>query len=96
MVIDGEATTFYLALDLYPHLTFLCFPMIQVTTGGRASYYVSYRREAFAQIKLPKYSLPKVFITCCPGSCQAKQQGEAVLSGCGRFDPFLGDSRLSA
>ncbi|KAI4550821.1 hypothetical protein MJT46_018328 [Ovis ammon polii x Ovis aries] len=30
-----------------------------VTTGGRASYYVSYRREAFAQIKLPKYSLPK-------------------------------------
>nr|XP_045217422.1 VPS10 domain-containing receptor SorCS3 isoform X2 [Macaca fascicularis] len=32
---------------------------IQVTTGGRASYYVSYRREAFAQIKLPKYSLPK-------------------------------------
>ncbi|KAK2493113.1 hypothetical protein MC885_008961 [Smutsia gigantea] len=33
--------------------------MIQVTTGGRASYYVSYRREAFTQIKLPKYSLPK-------------------------------------
>ncbi|KAL6047077.1 hypothetical protein STEG23_026871, partial [Scotinomys teguina] len=32
---------------------------IQVTIGGRASYYVSYRREAFAQIKLPKYSLPK-------------------------------------
>ncbi|KAB1270764.1 VPS10 domain-containing receptor SorCS3 [Camelus dromedarius] len=31
----------------------------RVTTGGRASYYVSYRREAFAQIKLPKYSLPK-------------------------------------
>uniref|UniRef100_A0A8C5IMM8 Sortilin N-terminal domain-containing protein n=1 Tax=Junco hyemalis TaxID=40217 RepID=A0A8C5IMM8_JUNHY len=33
---------------------------IQVTTGGRATYYVSYRREPFAQIKLPKYSLPKV------------------------------------
>ncbi|XP_030060579.1 VPS10 domain-containing receptor SorCS3 [Microcaecilia unicolor] len=32
---------------------------IQVTAGGRATYYVSYRREAFAQIKLPKYSLPK-------------------------------------
>ncbi|XP_029466602.1 VPS10 domain-containing receptor SorCS3 [Rhinatrema bivittatum] len=32
---------------------------IQVTTGGRATYYVSYKREAFAQIKLPKYSLPK-------------------------------------
>uniref|UniRef100_A0A8C9FY82 VPS10 domain-containing protein n=1 Tax=Pavo cristatus TaxID=9049 RepID=A0A8C9FY82_PAVCR len=33
---------------------------IQVTAGGRANYYVSYRREPFAQIKLPKYSLPKV------------------------------------
>ncbi|NXS55210.1 SORC3 protein, partial [Brachypteracias leptosomus] len=32
---------------------------IQVTAGGRANYYVSYRREPFAQIKLPKYSLPK-------------------------------------
>nr|XP_033797596.1 VPS10 domain-containing receptor SorCS3 isoform X2 [Geotrypetes seraphini] len=32
---------------------------IQVTAGGRATYYVSYRREVFAQIKLPKYSLPK-------------------------------------
>ncbi|KAI6066434.1 VPS10 domain-containing receptor SorCS3 [Aix galericulata] len=32
---------------------------IQVTTSGRANYYVSYRREPFAQIKLPKYSLPK-------------------------------------
>uniref|UniRef100_A0A8C6ZRK8 VPS10 domain-containing receptor SorCS3 n=1 Tax=Nothoprocta perdicaria TaxID=30464 RepID=A0A8C6ZRK8_NOTPE len=31
----------------------------QVTAGGRANYYVSYRREPFAQIKLPKYSLPK-------------------------------------
>uniref|UniRef100_F7ETM3 VPS10 domain-containing receptor SorCS3 n=2 Tax=Ornithorhynchus anatinus TaxID=9258 RepID=F7ETM3_ORNAN len=35
------------------------YVFIQVTTGGRASYYVSYKREAFAQIKLPKYSLPK-------------------------------------
>ncbi|KFP90017.1 VPS10 domain-containing receptor SorCS3, partial [Apaloderma vittatum] len=32
---------------------------IEVTAGGRANYYVSYRREPFAQIKLPKYSLPK-------------------------------------
>uniref|UniRef100_A0A3Q2PKW1 Sortilin related VPS10 domain containing receptor 3 n=1 Tax=Fundulus heteroclitus TaxID=8078 RepID=A0A3Q2PKW1_FUNHE len=32
---------------------------IQVPTSGRASYYVSYKREAFIQIKLPKYSLPK-------------------------------------
>uniref|UniRef100_A0ABM5G202 VPS10 domain-containing receptor SorCS3 n=1 Tax=Pogona vitticeps TaxID=103695 RepID=A0ABM5G202_9SAUR len=32
---------------------------IQVTSGGRANYYVSYKREPFTQIKLPKYSLPK-------------------------------------
>ncbi|XP_078497303.1 VPS10 domain-containing receptor SorCS3-like [Lissotriton helveticus] len=32
---------------------------IQVTSNGRATYYVSYKREPFAQIKLPKYSLPK-------------------------------------
>ncbi|KAG8544431.1 hypothetical protein GDO81_022498, partial [Engystomops pustulosus] len=31
----------------------------QATSGGRASYFVSYKRESFAQIKLPKYSLPK-------------------------------------
>uniref|UniRef100_A0A8C4S2L0 Sortilin related VPS10 domain containing receptor 3 n=1 Tax=Erpetoichthys calabaricus TaxID=27687 RepID=A0A8C4S2L0_ERPCA len=35
------------------------YVFLQVTTGGRASYYVSYRREAFARIKVPKYSLPK-------------------------------------
>ncbi|XP_075071834.1 VPS10 domain-containing receptor SorCS3 isoform X2 [Mixophyes fleayi] len=35
------------------------YVFIQATSGGRASYYVSYKREAFAQIKLPKYSLPK-------------------------------------
>ncbi|KAE8589299.1 hypothetical protein XENTR_v10017516 [Xenopus tropicalis] len=35
------------------------YVFIQVTSGGRANYYVSYKREAFAQIKLPKYSLPK-------------------------------------
>uniref|UniRef100_A0A8C5HSJ0 VPS10 domain-containing receptor SorCS3-like n=1 Tax=Gouania willdenowi TaxID=441366 RepID=A0A8C5HSJ0_GOUWI len=32
---------------------------IQVPTSGRATYYVSYKREPFIQIKLPKYSLPK-------------------------------------
>ncbi|XP_072882970.1 VPS10 domain-containing receptor SorCS1-like isoform X1 [Hemitrygon akajei] len=31
----------------------------QVTSGGRVTYYVSYRRESFAEMKLPKYSLPK-------------------------------------
>ncbi|XP_041117992.1 VPS10 domain-containing receptor SorCS3-like isoform X1 [Polyodon spathula] len=35
------------------------YMFIQVTTGGRATYYVSYRRETFVQIKLPKYALPK-------------------------------------
>ncbi|MGH0183354.1 UNVERIFIED_CONTAM: hypothetical protein FKN15_011935 [Acipenser sinensis] len=35
------------------------YMFIQVTTGGRATYYVSYRREPFIQIKLPKYALPK-------------------------------------
>ncbi|XP_040294159.1 VPS10 domain-containing receptor SorCS3 [Bufo bufo] len=35
------------------------YVFIQATSGGRASYFVSYKREAFAQIKLPKYSLPK-------------------------------------
>uniref|UniRef100_A0A667XEI7 Sortilin related VPS10 domain containing receptor 3 n=1 Tax=Myripristis murdjan TaxID=586833 RepID=A0A667XEI7_9TELE len=32
---------------------------IQVPTSGRATYYVSYKRDPFIQIKLPKYSLPK-------------------------------------
>eukprot|EP00062_Callorhinchus_milii_P017884 gi/632970748/ref/XP_007901820.1/ PREDICTED: VPS10 domain-containing receptor SorCS1-like [Callorhinchus milii] len=31
----------------------------QVTSGGRVSYYVSYQRGSFAEMKLPKYSLPK-------------------------------------
>ncbi|KAI1886816.1 hypothetical protein AGOR_G00199700 [Albula goreensis] len=35
------------------------YVFIQVTTAGRASYYVSYQREGFVRIKLPKYSLPK-------------------------------------
>ncbi|KAF7253641.1 VPS10 domain-containing receptor SorCS3 [Varanus komodoensis] len=33
--------------------------LFQVTAGGRANYYVSYKRDPFTQIKLPKYSLPK-------------------------------------
>ncbi|CAF93571.1 unnamed protein product, partial [Tetraodon nigroviridis] len=32
---------------------------IQVPMSGRATYYVSYKRETFTQTKLPKYSLPK-------------------------------------
>ncbi|XP_053730343.1 VPS10 domain-containing receptor SorCS3 [Synchiropus splendidus] len=31
----------------------------QVTKSGRASYYVSYMREPFKRMKLPKYCLPK-------------------------------------
>lgn len=34
--------------------------VIQLTSGGRPHYYVSYRRSTFAQMKLPKYALPKV------------------------------------
>ena len=32
----------------------------KVTKSGRASYFVSYMRESFKQMKLPKYCLPKV------------------------------------
>ncbi|CAL8333665.1 unnamed protein product [Lota lota] len=35
------------------------YMFIQVPTSGRAKYYVSYKRDPFLQIKLPKYSLPK-------------------------------------
>uniref|UniRef100_A0A803K046 PKD domain-containing protein n=1 Tax=Xenopus tropicalis TaxID=8364 RepID=A0A803K046_XENTR len=35
------------------------YVFVQLTSGGRPHYYVSYRREPFAQMKLPKYSLPK-------------------------------------
>ncbi|XP_043911474.1 VPS10 domain-containing receptor SorCS1-like [Protopterus annectens] len=35
------------------------YTFVQVTSGGRPNYYVSYKREAFAPMKLPKYSLPK-------------------------------------
>uniref|UniRef100_A0A8C8K8L1 PKD domain-containing protein n=1 Tax=Oncorhynchus tshawytscha TaxID=74940 RepID=A0A8C8K8L1_ONCTS len=35
------------------------YMFIQVTTAGQASYYVSYQRDPFIKIKLPKYSLPK-------------------------------------
>ncbi|XP_016124849.1 VPS10 domain-containing receptor SorCS3-like [Sinocyclocheilus grahami] len=35
------------------------YVFVQVTTTGRASYYVSYQREPFVCIKIPKYSLPK-------------------------------------
>uniref|UniRef100_A0A672U2M1 Sortilin related VPS10 domain containing receptor 1 n=1 Tax=Strigops habroptila TaxID=2489341 RepID=A0A672U2M1_STRHB len=35
------------------------YVFVQLTSGGRPHYYVSYRRNAFTQMKLPKYSLPK-------------------------------------
>ncbi|XP_058627043.1 VPS10 domain-containing receptor SorCS3 isoform X2 [Onychostoma macrolepis] len=35
------------------------YVFVQVTNTGRASYYVSYQRESFVRIKIPKYSLPK-------------------------------------
>ena len=36
--------------------------LLQLTSGGRPHYYVSYRRSPFAQMKLPKYALPKVLV----------------------------------
>ncbi|KAM9491885.1 VPS10 domain-containing receptor SorCS1-like [Salvelinus alpinus] len=36
------------------------YMFIQVTTAVQASYYVSYQRDPFLNIKLPKYSLPKL------------------------------------
>ncbi|XP_075698946.1 VPS10 domain-containing receptor SorCS1 isoform X2 [Rhinoderma darwinii] len=35
------------------------YVFVQLTSGGRPHYYVSYRREPFSQMKLPKYALPK-------------------------------------
>ncbi|XP_037353867.2 VPS10 domain-containing receptor SorCS1 isoform X4 [Talpa occidentalis] len=35
------------------------YVFVQLTSGGRPHYYVSYQRNAFAQMKLPKYALPK-------------------------------------
>ncbi|XP_071605452.1 VPS10 domain-containing receptor SorCS1 isoform X2 [Heliangelus exortis] len=35
------------------------YVFVQFTSGGRPHYYVSYRRNAFTLMKLPKYSLPK-------------------------------------
>ncbi|XP_023594584.1 VPS10 domain-containing receptor SorCS1 [Trichechus manatus latirostris] len=35
------------------------YVFVQLTSGGRPHYYVSYRRNAFAHMKLPKYALPK-------------------------------------
>ncbi|KAJ6669087.1 hypothetical protein lerEdw1_007896 [Lerista edwardsae] len=35
------------------------YVFVQLTSGGQPHYYVSYRRNAFAQMKLPKYALPK-------------------------------------
>lgn len=35
------------------------YVFVQLTSGGRPHYYVSYKKEGFAHMKLPKYSLPK-------------------------------------
>lgn len=40
-------------------LSFFDF-IAKVTKSGRASYFVSYMRESFKRMKLPKYCLPKV------------------------------------
>ncbi|XP_023654514.1 VPS10 domain-containing receptor SorCS1 [Paramormyrops kingsleyae] len=35
------------------------YVFVQVSTGGRPVYYVSYKRDVFVPMKLPKYALPK-------------------------------------
>ncbi|KAM5126465.1 VPS10 domain-containing receptor SorCS1-like [Callospermophilus lateralis] len=35
------------------------YVFVQLTSGGRPHYFVSYWRNAYAQMKLPKYALPK-------------------------------------
>uniref|UniRef100_A0A803THL9 Sortilin related VPS10 domain containing receptor 1 n=1 Tax=Anolis carolinensis TaxID=28377 RepID=A0A803THL9_ANOCA len=35
------------------------YVFVQLTSGGRPHYYVSYWRNAFSQMKFPKYALPK-------------------------------------
>ncbi|XP_036402233.1 VPS10 domain-containing receptor SorCS1-like isoform X1 [Megalops cyprinoides] len=35
------------------------YAFVQVSTGGRPVYYVSYKRDAFTPMRLPKYSFPK-------------------------------------
>ena len=45
--------------DVFLYSIFV-FPFSKVTKSGRASYYVSYMRETFKQMQLPKYCLPKV------------------------------------
>ncbi|KAG8135648.1 hypothetical protein E2320_008655, partial [Naja naja] len=41
------------------HLFIIFSEYNYLTSGGRPHYYVSYRRNTFAQMKLPKYALPK-------------------------------------
>lgn len=49
------------ACNCYSSSSYNCVFLVQLTSGGRPHYYVSYRRNAFAQMKLPKYALPKVW-----------------------------------
>ncbi|KAJ8402772.1 hypothetical protein AAFF_G00364440 [Aldrovandia affinis] len=35
------------------------YAFVQVSTGGRPVYYVSYQQDAFTPMKLPKYTFPK-------------------------------------
>ncbi|TSK17889.1 VPS10 domain-containing receptor SorCS1 [Bagarius yarrelli] len=37
------------------------YVFVQVSTSGRPIYYVSSRRDLFTPMKLPKYTLPKIF-----------------------------------
>ena len=44
----------------------LASPSCQATSSNRTRFYVSYRRNAFVPMKLPKYALPKVGVVSSP------------------------------
>lgn len=50
----------YSACDLITEWQSFSAFIAKVTKSGRASYFVSYMRESFKRMKLPKYCLPKV------------------------------------
>lgn len=59
--LNSFCLIFYLIIkEIKKNLMIIFLFLSQLTSGGRPHYYVSYRRSPFAQMKLPKYSLPKV------------------------------------
>lgn len=56
----SEATLKYVYVCLFKTWQRFFDFIAKVTKSGRASYFVSYMRESFKRMKLPKYCLPKV------------------------------------